>query len=195
MPPTTPIKALTFSIFPITNQVFYCTALSFAIVNLKPLLPGHVLVCPQRVVPRIHDLRPDEISDLFLAVQKVSRVLEKVYSAEGLNIAIQDGAVAGQSHRADLPEDEIYRLLESDDADICRAYRQHEGIDTPSTGMLAKGLAQSKIGADANLLREQLHKKNKFPVPSGERQPRTQEEMQKEAEWLAEKMEEFGDVE
>jgi bis(5'-adenosyl)-triphosphatase len=112
-------------------------------------------------------------------------------------------------HRADLPEDEIYRLLESDDADICRAYRQREGIDTPSTGidtprtgidtpstgMLAKGLAQSKLGADAKLLKELLHKKNKFPVPSGERQPRTQEEMQKEAEWLAEKMEEFGDVE
>jgi bis(5'-adenosyl)-triphosphatase len=98
MPPTTPIKALTFSTFPITNQVFYRTALSFAIVNLKPLLPGHVLVCPQRVVPRIRDLRPDEISDLFLAVQRVSRVLEKVYSADGLNIAIQDGAVAGQSY-------------------------------------------------------------------------------------------------
>jgi bis(5'-adenosyl)-triphosphatase len=112
-------------------------------------------------------------------------------------------------HRADLPEDEIYRLLESDDADICRAYRQREGIDTPSTGidtprtgidtpstgMLAKGLAQSKLGADAKLLKELLHKRNKFPVPSGERQPRTQEEMQKEAEWLAEKMEEFGDVE
>lgn len=31
-------------------QVFHSTPLSFALVNLKPLLPGHVLVSPRRPV-------------------------------------------------------------------------------------------------------------------------------------------------
>jgi len=97
MPPPATAAAVYFSQFVVTQQVFYRTAFSFAIVNLKPLLPGHILVCPKRVVPRLHDLRPDEVADLFLTVQKIGASLEIIYSAEGLNIAIQDGPVAGQS--------------------------------------------------------------------------------------------------
>ena len=47
-------------------QVFYKTAHSFALVNLKPLLPGHVLVCPNRVVPRLKDLSAEEVSTIIL---------------------------------------------------------------------------------------------------------------------------------
>ncbi|KAF8252955.1 HIT-like protein [Wilcoxina mikolae CBS 423.85] len=179
MPP--PLTPLYFSKFPITSQLFHLTPLSFAIVNLKPLLPGHILVCPQRVVPRIHDLRPDEITDLFLTVQKLGSAIEKIYKAEGINIAIQDGAAAGQSvphvhahiiprHTNDLPEDEIYRLLESDEADLARAHGEMKGGDTPSTGQLKKGLV---------------------PKPDAERTPRSEEEMRKEAEWLARKIKEL----
>ena len=48
-----------------------------------------VLVIPKRVVPRIGDLQPDEVSDLFLTVQRVSKVIEAVYKADALNIALQ----------------------------------------------------------------------------------------------------------
>jgi bis(5'-adenosyl)-triphosphatase len=96
MPPPSATQIF-FNSFQVTTQVFHRTAYSFAIVNLKPLLPGHVLVCPQRVVPRLHDLRPEEVSDLFLTVQKLGAALEKIYAADGLNIAIQDGRAAGQS--------------------------------------------------------------------------------------------------
>ncbi|KAJ6177833.1 Histidine triad (HIT) protein [Penicillium mononematosum] len=71
--------------------------LTFALVNLKPILPGHVLVSPRRVVPRVTDLTPAETSDLFVTVRRVGRMLERIYGATSLNIAIQDGAHAGQS--------------------------------------------------------------------------------------------------
>lgn len=48
-----------------------------------------VLVVPQRVVPRIGDLDATEVSDLFLSVQRISKVIERAYSADGFNIAIQ----------------------------------------------------------------------------------------------------------
>lgn len=39
-----------------TNQIFYRSTHSFAMVNLRPLVPGHVLVVSNRVVPLLSDL-------------------------------------------------------------------------------------------------------------------------------------------
>jgi diadenosine tetraphosphate (Ap4A) HIT family hydrolase len=45
--------------------VFATSPLSFAFVNLKPVVPGHVLVSPKRVVPRFADLSEEEVADLW----------------------------------------------------------------------------------------------------------------------------------
>lgn len=90
-------KAVHFGTFVVTPQVFHLTSHSFALVNLKPLLPGHVLVSPLRVVPRLSDLSPEEVSDLFQTVQRVGNMVTRVFRSDALNIAIQDGAAAGQS--------------------------------------------------------------------------------------------------
>ncbi|RYO73378.1 hypothetical protein AA0113_g126 [Alternaria arborescens] len=173
-----------FGTFVVTNQVFHVTRLSFAIVNLKPLLSGHVLVSPRRIVPRFNDLSAAEVQDLFLTVQRVSRMVERVFSASSLNIAIQDGVDAGQSvphvhahiiprKKDDLEEkggtDAIYGMMESEDAD------------------LSKQLADREKAAKAHLAGEE--KKGRFPaVDNDSRKPRTDQEMQEEAEWLAEEM-------
>jgi bis(5'-adenosyl)-triphosphatase len=158
------------------RQVFHLTPLSFALVNLKPLLPGHVLVSPRRVVPRFNDLTSDEVQDLFLTTQRVSRTIERVFQASALNIAIQDGPDAGQSvphvhahiiprKRDDLPggTDAIYSKMESDDADLGKQLQQKQGGDYRERG--------------------------RFPaVDADERKPRTEDEMRQEAEWLAGEM-------
>ncbi|XP_049589921.1 bis(5'-adenosyl)-triphosphatase isoform X2 [Syngnathus scovelli] len=79
------------------SAVFLRTELSFALVNRKPVVPGHVLVCPLRQVERFRDLRPDEVTDLFSSTQRVAEVVEKHYNATSLTIAIQDGPEAGQT--------------------------------------------------------------------------------------------------
>jgi bis(5'-adenosyl)-triphosphatase len=48
-----------------------------------------VLVCPTRLAPRLTDLRADELAELMCAVQRVGRVVERVYKADGLTIACQ----------------------------------------------------------------------------------------------------------
>ncbi|KAH6635350.1 HIT-like domain-containing protein [Chaetomium sp. MPI-SDFR-AT-0129] len=72
-------KRIFFGQFDVTNQVFLTTPHSFALVNLKPLLPGHVLVCPLRPHRRLTDLAPAELTDLFSAVQRVQRMLARHY--------------------------------------------------------------------------------------------------------------------
>lgn len=123
-----------FGSFIVTNQVFYISTKSFGLVNLKPLVPGHVLVCPLRVVPRVCQLTTEEAQDFYSTVHKVSRIIEQFYQADGLNIAIQDGPLAGQSvphvhchiiprKLNDLPNiDDIYRLLDGKEGDLEYAF-------------------------------------------------------------------------
>ncbi|XP_029995152.1 bis(5'-adenosyl)-triphosphatase [Sphaeramia orbicularis] len=79
------------------SVVFLRTELSFALVNRKPVVPGHVLVCPLRPVERFRDLRPDEVADLFTTTQRVANLVERRFNATSLTIAIQDGPEAGQT--------------------------------------------------------------------------------------------------
>uniref|UniRef100_A0A2R9BE85 HIT domain-containing protein n=1 Tax=Pan paniscus TaxID=9597 RepID=A0A2R9BE85_PANPA len=56
-----------------------------------------VLVCPLRPVERFHDLRPDEVADLFQATQRVGTVVEKHFHGTSLTFSMQDGPEAGQT--------------------------------------------------------------------------------------------------
>ncbi|CAN0876828.1 Bifunctional bis(5'-adenosyl)-triphosphatase/adenylylsulfatase FHIT, partial [Linum grandiflorum] len=69
------------------KEVFYSTDHSYAMVNLRPLLP----------VKRFGDLTAAETSDLWLTAQKVGSQLELFHKATSLTFAIQDGPQAGQT--------------------------------------------------------------------------------------------------
>ncbi|XP_049571340.1 bis(5'-adenosyl)-triphosphatase isoform X3 [Orcinus orca] len=79
------------------SVVFLKTELSFALVNRKPVVPGHVLVCPLRPVERFRDLHPNEVADLFLAAQRVGTAVEKHFQGTSLTFSVQDGPEAGQT--------------------------------------------------------------------------------------------------
>ena len=68
-----------FGPYEVTTQVFLTTPHSFAVVNLKPLLPGHVLVCPHKPHRRLTDMSGAEVSDLFATVQRVQHMLARHY--------------------------------------------------------------------------------------------------------------------
>ncbi|KAK4662739.1 Dinucleoside triphosphate hydrolase [Podospora pseudopauciseta] len=108
---TTPSKSsppptnITFGPYPIPHsQIFLLTPLTFALVNLKPLLPGHVLVCPIYPHKRLTSLSQEELLDLWSTVQKVQVMLARHYFPSpgapeqgSFNIAVQDGQEAGQT--------------------------------------------------------------------------------------------------
>ncbi|EPE28213.1 HIT-like protein [Glarea lozoyensis ATCC 20868] len=161
-----PVERL-FHQFVVTPQVFYETALSFAFVNIKPLLPGHVLVSPHRVVPRLSDLTPTETADLFITVQRVGRLLERVYSASALNIPLQDGFDAGQS----VPHVHVH-ILPRKPSDL-----DHEGGPDAIYDRLER--------ADGDLEQQFQRLRPKQPkVDEDSMEPRSDEVMKQEAEML-----------
>ncbi|KAI0032158.1 diadenosine tetraphosphate asymmetrical hydrolase [Vararia minispora EC-137] len=169
-----------FSAIEVSRQVFHRTTLTFAIVNLKPIVPGHVLVCPTRPAPRLKDLNVDELSELMISVNRVGSVLERAYAADGLTVACQDGKAAGQSvphvHFHILP-----RKLSGDrfsgarNDDIYPALEVHEG----ELGAVAKNAKADQMSGEANVVHEPL----KMDADA-ERKPRSMEEMEREATWL-----------
>lgn len=82
-----------------SSQVFYISPsnLSIALVNLRPLCPGHVLVTSRRVVQHLRELTAEEYDDLWLTVRLVQAMVEQFHGTLGSTIGCQDGKDAGQS--------------------------------------------------------------------------------------------------
>uniref|UniRef100_A0AAX7V1H3 Bis(5'-adenosyl)-triphosphatase n=1 Tax=Astatotilapia calliptera TaxID=8154 RepID=A0AAX7V1H3_ASTCA len=126
------------------SAVFLQTELSFALVNRKPVVPGHVLVCPLRPVERFRDLRPDELADLFSTAQRVANLVEKHFNATSITIAIQHVHVHVLPRKAGdfKHNDSIYDELQNHD---------QEDKDIPS-----KWRSEEEMAAEASDLRKQL---------------------------------------
>jgi len=90
---------MNFSKFSIDSRtVFHATEFSYAFTNLKPVIPGHVLVSPIRVVDRLTLLSDREIEDLFATARLVGDVILKAHPhADSLTFTVQDGPSAGQT--------------------------------------------------------------------------------------------------
>ncbi|KAJ8114295.1 hypothetical protein OPT61_g3792 [Boeremia exigua] len=111
-------------------------------------------------------------------------MVERVFAASSLNIAIQDGVDAGQSmphvhahiiprKRDDLEHrggtDAIYEMMESEEAHLGKQMEAKEKA------------VQAELAEDKQ--------RGRFPaVDNDSRKPRSDEDMQKEAEWLAAEM-------
>lgn len=80
-----------------TGEVFLRTEHSFAFVNLRPVVPGHVLVSSKRIVPRFAELTDEEAIDLWLTAKRIGAKLEPHFCSSSLTFGIQDGPHAGQT--------------------------------------------------------------------------------------------------
>ncbi len=111
------------------KEAFFLSKQSLAIVNTKPIVPGHCLVLSRRVVPRLTDLLPEEAADLWRSVHIVAPKLQAHFGGQALTIAVQDGAAAGQTvphvhvhilprKSGDFPRnDDVYTALDIPDED------------------------------------------------------------------------------
>lgn len=69
--------------------------LVYAVMNLYPYAPGHLLVCPYRHVSDYPDLTSEERQELGEFTAAAMRVLRQVSNPAGFNLGMNQGKVAG----------------------------------------------------------------------------------------------------
>ncbi|MGB3485147.1 MAG: HIT domain-containing protein [Mycobacterium sp.] len=71
--------------------------LVYAVLNLYPYNPGHLMVVPYRRVAELEELTTAESSELMAFAQKAIRVIKTVSQPHGFNVGLNLGASAGGS--------------------------------------------------------------------------------------------------
>src|SRR6476659_1039341 len=82
---------------------------AFAVLNLYPYSPGHLMVCPYRHVADYPDLTPEETDEVARLTQEAMRVVRSVSGAHGFNIGMNQGAIAGAGIAAHLHQHVVPR--------------------------------------------------------------------------------------
>jgi ATP adenylyltransferase len=67
----------------------------FAVLNLYPYNPGHLMVCPYRHVADYTDLDGPETVELSQFTQAAMRVIRRVSGPQGFNLGMNQGHVGG----------------------------------------------------------------------------------------------------
>lgn len=69
----------------------------YAVLNLHPYNPGHLMVLPYRHVAELEDLEPAEAAELMAFTQRAVRAMKSVAAPHAFNVGLNLGHVAGGS--------------------------------------------------------------------------------------------------
>ena len=69
----------------------------YAVLNLYPYNPGHLMIVPYRKVAALEDLTEEESAELMSFTQQALRVIKRVSRPDGFNVGLNLGAAAGGS--------------------------------------------------------------------------------------------------
>ena len=69
----------------------------FALLNVYPYNPGHLMVLPRRAVPDVELLEPDEHVELWDVVRDAVVASRAAFSPDGLNVGLNLGRAGGGS--------------------------------------------------------------------------------------------------
>ena len=83
--------------------------LAYAVLNLYPYSPGHLMICPFRHVADYTDTTDDEVAEIADLTRAAMLVIRSVSGAAGFNIGINQGAVAGAGIAAHLHQHVVPR--------------------------------------------------------------------------------------
>ena len=75
---------------------------SYAVLNLYPYSPGHLMVCPYRHVADYTELDDAETAEVAALTKAAMRTIREVSGAHGFNLGMNQGAVAGAGVAAHL---------------------------------------------------------------------------------------------
>jgi len=77
------------------NYILHRGQYNFIIMNSYPYNSGHLMIAPYRHVANLDELTDEELNEHFRMVSRVVTVLKQVFKADGFNIGMNLGRVAG----------------------------------------------------------------------------------------------------
>ena len=77
------------------NLVIVRDRTCYALLNRYPYNGGHLMVVPYKEVPDLNSLTDDELADLWKLARRCTNALSAVMKADGFNVGINLGKVAG----------------------------------------------------------------------------------------------------
>ena len=83
----------------------------YAVMNLYPYSPGHLLLCPYRHISDFTELNAAESAELSAFTGQAMTVLRRVSHPAGFNLGINQGQVAGAGITAHLHQHVVPRWL------------------------------------------------------------------------------------
>lgn len=89
--------------------IVYRGASNYAVLNLYPYNPGHLLICTYRHVADLTELSESERKEMVELATTAMRVLRHVSNAAGFNLGINQGAVSGAGVAAHIHQHVIPR--------------------------------------------------------------------------------------
>jgi ATP adenylyltransferase len=82
---------------------------AYAVLNLYPYNPGHLMLVPYRHVADYTELTPAEVADVARLTQEAMQAVRTVSAAHGFNIGINQGEIAGAGIAAHLHQHVVPR--------------------------------------------------------------------------------------
>jgi ATP adenylyltransferase len=83
--------------------------LAYAVLNLYPYAPGHLMLCPYRHIADYTDTTDEEAAEIAVLTRQAMRVVRSVSGAEGFNIGMNQGHIAGAGIAAHLHQHVVPR--------------------------------------------------------------------------------------
>ena len=83
--------------------------LAFAVLNLYPYAPGHLMICPYRHVADYTETTDEEAAEIADLTRAAMRVIRSVSGAGGFNIGMNQGHIAGAGIAAHLHQHVVPR--------------------------------------------------------------------------------------
>ena len=84
-------------------------ALTFAVMNLYPYASGHLMICPYRHIADYTETTDAEAAEIADLTRAAMRVIRSVSGAQGFNVGMNQGAVAGAGISAHLHQHVVPR--------------------------------------------------------------------------------------
>ena len=85
--------------------------LVYAVLNLYPYAPGHLMVCPYRHIADYTDTTQDEAAEMAAMTKTAMTMMRGVSRAEGFNVGMNQGSAGGAGIAAHLHQHVVPRWV------------------------------------------------------------------------------------